>query len=148
MDGEVLERNVGLRPHSAALSNIVGWFFNEPETRHLHGLISVRVLVSPTRVRVPDLTFLAPPFEESEIVEIPPYLCIEILSPEDTMMAMQDRIDDYLQFGVGNVWVIDPWAIRGWVVTHAGWAVVRNGIIRTSDGLVTMSISAVLNDDD
>jgi len=39
------------------------------------------------------------------------------MSPDDTMAGMQDRIDDYLHFGVPNVWVIDPWKHRGWRVT-------------------------------
>lgn len=30
----------------------------------------------------------------------PPFICIEVLSKDDTLARMQDRIDDYLKFGV------------------------------------------------
>ncbi len=46
------------------------------------------------------------PFEE--IVRTPPLLCIEVLSPEDRMSDMQDKIDDYLAMGVQSVWVVNP----------------------------------------
>jgi len=42
------------------------------------------------------------------------------VSPDDTINGMQDGIDDYLQFGVPNVWVIDPEKHRGWRMTAEG----------------------------
>lgn len=38
----------------------------------------------------------------------PPVLAAEILSPENTMVEIDDRIDEYLDAGVLIVWVIDP----------------------------------------
>jgi Uma2 family endonuclease len=37
-----------------------------------------------------------------------PVLCIEVLSKDDTVRALEERIHDYLQFGVPTVWLIDP----------------------------------------
>jgi Uma2 family endonuclease len=34
-----------------------------------------------------------------QILTKPPFLCIEILSPEDRMRRIQQKIDDYLDFG-------------------------------------------------
>ena len=39
--------------------------------------------------------------------------CIEILSPEDTLRRMQERIDDYRRSGVANIWILDPATQRG-----------------------------------
>ncbi len=41
-------------------------------------------------------------------IRTPPFLCIEILSPSDRMSEMQERIDDYLEFGVPHVRAIYP----------------------------------------
>jgi Uma2 family endonuclease len=81
---------------------------------------------------------------DEEVFTAPPYLCIEIMSPDDTMAATQDRIDDYLRFGVPSVWVIDPWKHRGWVVTPRGWATVEGSVTRTADGRVAMPLADVL----
>jgi Uma2 family endonuclease len=35
-------------------------------------------------------------------------LVIEILSPEDCQSRFQDRIDDYIEFGIEHIWIIDP----------------------------------------
>ena len=54
------------------------------------------------------------PFEE--IVRTPPLLCIEVLSPTDSMTEMQDKIDDYLAMGVQAVWVVNPKRRKAFVV--------------------------------
>lgn len=43
-----------------------------------------------------------------EIVVVAPVLCIEVLSPEDRMSEIQEKVDEYLEMGVDSVWVIDP----------------------------------------
>ena len=38
----------------------------------------------------------------------PPLLCIEILSPSDTVEGMRERIHDYLNMGIPQVWLLAP----------------------------------------
>ena len=38
----------------------------------------------------------------------PPLLCVEVLSPEDTMQRTRERVRDFLEMGVPAVWVVDP----------------------------------------
>lgn len=100
--------------------------------------------VSSTCIRVADIVVCQLPLPEEEIFTIPPWLCIEVMSPDDTIAAMQDRIDDYLQFGVPNVWVVDRWKHRGCSVTAKGWATATDGIMRTADGRVELPLAEVL----
>ena len=78
------------------------------------------------------------------------YLGIDlVMSPDDTISAMKDRIDDYLHFGVPNVWVIDPYFTghgkhRGWHVAAEGSATVADAIMRTADGRIAMPLADVL----
>ncbi|WP_225154507.1 Uma2 family endonuclease, partial [Bradyrhizobium sp. NBAIM08] len=44
----------------------------------------------------------------------PPFICIEILSPEDRVPRVQNRIEDYVRFGVPYVWMFDPAQRRAW----------------------------------
>jgi len=46
---------------------------------------------------------------------------------------MQDRIDDYLKFGVRYVWVINPRSRRAWVHTSEGIHEAKDGILRTEN---------------
>ena len=45
----------------------------------------------------------------------PPYLCVEILSPEDTAVETLEKVREYMHFGVAWVWVIDPVSLTGQV---------------------------------
>jgi Uma2 family endonuclease len=67
-----------------------------------------RVQTSAKCYRIPDIcvTRKSSPFEA--IMTVPPLLCIEILSRDDRMSDMQEKVDDYLQMGVEVVWVVDP----------------------------------------
>jgi Uma2 family endonuclease len=140
IDGEVLERNVGKRRHAYAQTQIAVWF----DLPHLHALIALRMRVGPNRIRIPDVVVSEMPLPDEEVFTSPPYLCIEVLSPDDTIVAMQDRLDDYLNFGVPNVWVIDPYKHRGWHVTANGWATATAGTMHTADGRVAMPLVDVL----
>lgn len=144
IEGEVLERNVGERKHAIAQAEISAWFIQRKQTLRLRALTELRVRVTSLSVRIPDVVVSELPLPEEEVFTSPPYLCIEIMSPDDTIAAMQDRLDDYLQFGVPNVWVIDPWKHRGWQVTAEGWATAQGGIMRTADGRIALPLVEVL----
>jgi Uma2 family endonuclease len=144
IDGEVLERHVGEKKHGFAQLHIGAWFVSRRDTLRLEAFIELRTRISASRIRIPDVVVCEFPVPGEEVFTTPPYLCIEVMSPDDTVAAMQDRLDDYLQFGVPNVWVVDPWRHRGWHVTAEGWAVAADRIMRTSDGRVAMPLGDVL----
>src|SRR5258708_35374174 len=83
------------------------------------GLFTVpeqRVQSRADRFRVPDVCVLTDKPEGvpgRRIVTRPPYLCVEILSPEDTAVETLEKVGEYLSFGVNWVWVIDPVSCTG-----------------------------------
>ena len=92
-----------------------------------------RVQTRPDRFRVPDVCIVTDkPAGESgrRIVTSPPYLCVEILSPEDSAIETMDKVREYLNFGVAWVWVIDPVSLSGQV--HS-----RNGVVSVEDHIFT-----------
>jgi len=97
--------------------------------------------VSPTRYRIPDVTFLR--ISDEPIVTSPPFICIEVLSKDDTMDYMQEKIDDYLDFGVPYVWIINPRNKKAYVVTRAGMVEVTSGVLETKDPAISMPLSAL-----
>lgn len=144
VEGHVLERNVGKRRHAYAQMQIGIWFGRRTDPPRLQPLSELRMRVARNRVRIPDVVVCELPLPPEEIFTSPPYLCIEILSPEDTMAGLQEHLDEYLAFGVPNIWVIDPWKHRGWVVTATGWSLAVDGIMRTAGGRIAMPLADVL----
>jgi Uma2 family endonuclease len=107
VDGEVLERNLGGRKHGRLQLKLGAFFLARQEQWGTYAIVEQRVRVQPGRYRVPDVCVVLGATKE-EVLSVPPFLCIEILSPEDRMTRVWERIHDYFEMGVPNVWVIDP----------------------------------------
>ncbi|HWD98363.1 MAG TPA: Uma2 family endonuclease [Bryobacteraceae bacterium] len=139
VDGVILERNLGELPH-AWLETYLPRLF---EARGLIAIVELRTQVKPQRFRVPDVLVIDE-LPQDDIVRTPPYIVIEILSPEDRASALTEKLDDYLDFGVPNVWVIDP-SLR----TMSAWT--REGshkfttAAETSDGRVSIPLEEIFS---
>lgn len=140
VDGVVLERNVGERDHADWQLEIAAYLRERRKQWNIYVAIEARVQVSRTRYRVPDICVFLEPRPDEQIFTHPPFLCIEILSPEDRMSRMQVKIDDYLSFGVPYVWVIDPQTHKGWIYTSQGMTEVRDGVLRTHEPEITVPL--------
>lgn len=119
VDGEILERNMGELDHGGLQGIIIAWLYSRRKQLGIHVFPETRTQVAARRYRVPDiaLTLKKP---SGRILTEPPFLCIEILSPEDRVSRMEEKIDDYLRFGVRYVWLIDPRKKLAWSYTREG----------------------------
>lgn len=133
VDGEVQERNLGERDHSFIQKRLVQFLANREPQWGIEVYPEQRVQVSPTRFRIPDVAVVLGSTDE-QILRKPPFLCIEVLSPEDRMSRVRDRVQDYLDMGVPQVWVLDPQAKAAYTITPAeGWREVKDGTLRTGN---------------
>lgn len=142
VDGEVLERNVGEKGHSSAQMYAAAYLFNHRKEWGIWVYPEQRVQVSATRFRIPDICVIAGPEPEEEIFTHPPFICIEILSPEDRTSRMNQRIQDYLSFGVKHVWLIDPRNKQAFVCTEEGWREVKDAL-RAENPDVVLPLSEI-----
>ena len=102
--------------------------------------MSVRVRVSRTRIRVPDVT-VTKGVPAGQIVMDRRFRSIEILSPRDGFADMIERIYDYLAFGVHYVWVIDRKSRKGFVYTADSFHWAKDGILATTDPSIRLNIA-------
>lgn len=137
VDGTLVERNVGERDHSELQMALSAYLFNRRRELNIHVFPEQRVQVKATRFRVPDVCVVTGDKPREQILTSPPFLCVEILSKDDRMSEMQERIDDYLSFRVRSVWVIDPRTKRAYVHT-------LEGIRETKDALRTQNPDIVV----
>jgi Uma2 family endonuclease len=108
IDGEVRERNLGELPHASVQAFFTAFFTIRKREFGIRVYPELRVQVSDQRYRIPDILVLRNSDPADAIVKVAPLLCIEILSRDDRMTDMQEKVDDYLEMGVEMVWVIDP----------------------------------------
>lgn len=140
LDGELLERNVGEWDHSRLQLLLGQYLANGEKQWGVVVAIAQRVQIRATRFRVPDILVLTGGAPTGPIVNQPPFLCIELLSPRDRMAEMQDRIDDYLNFGVSYVWVINPRDRRAFVYTKERVQEVKDGVLSTDNPDIRVSL--------
>ena len=113
---------------------------------HVELFCERRMQVSPTRFRVPDVMLVREGNLLERIVRTPPLVCIEVLSPDDTLDSMQDRIDDYLAMGVEHIWSLNPRNRRAYVADAQGLhAVEELAVPGTGIRVATQEVFAGLN---
>ncbi|HWE84662.1 MAG TPA: Uma2 family endonuclease [Terracidiphilus sp.] len=120
VDGEVRERNVGKWEHARVQALLAAWFINHEDSWGIVSSTEQRVQVTRDRVRVPDLVVLSAA-PQPEVLNEPPLLVIEILSPDDSYSDTQERAQDYRAMGVATVWIVDPKTRTGRVCRGAEW---------------------------
>ena len=108
LDGEVVERNMGEIPHADVQGTLSHLLWRFRKTLGVRVLISTRIQISGRRFRIPDIGVWCDDNIGTGIPTVPPFLAVEILSPEDRMVRMTAKIQEYLSIGVEWVWVIDP----------------------------------------
>jgi Uma2 family endonuclease len=131
LDGRVVERNLGEQDHSWIQVVLASFFYSQRETIGTYPFTEQRMQVKATRFRIPDVCVVLGGRPKEQIFHAPPFLAIEILSKDDRAAALQDKLDDYRQFGISYVWVIDPGTQSG--VTYS----LKNGQYSMAPGLYT-----------
>jgi Uma2 family endonuclease len=96
VDGEVLERNFGDRDHSYIQAALGSYFFSRRKALNIEVFTEQRVQVRLNRFRIPDVCVVLGGTKE-KIFTAPPFLCIEILSPEDRKSRVWEWIHDFLK---------------------------------------------------
>ena len=66
----------------------------------------------PDTVRGPDVAYFDDVSNADDVLaeyaSIPPVVAVEVVSPEDRVNKIAAKVDEYLAFGVRQVWVVDP----------------------------------------
>jgi Uma2 family endonuclease len=107
-NGHIEERPMGERDHSDLQLQILLLLSNPFHRTLVSAHPELLVQTTPTNYRVPDVCVLRAGAPREQIVRTPPLLCIEVLSPEDTMSRTMVRVREFLSMGVREVWVLDP----------------------------------------
>jgi Uma2 family endonuclease len=110
VDGLTEERNVGTLDHSCMVSYLLWALSGKQEWKNwpVTPLPGLRMRVSPTRVRVPDVCVIARGGPREQILTHPPLAIFEVLDEEDRFSATMKKLEDFARFSVEYIWIIDP----------------------------------------
>jgi Uma2 family endonuclease len=114
VDGEIVVSPAGMR-HSAVALTIGSALVAFVRPRKLGGVYTadVGIILPNGNVRSPDVTFVSleklpggtSPESYGAVV---PDLAVEVLSPNDSLRRVGDKIGEYFECGVPLVWLVDP----------------------------------------
>ena len=143
VDGELVERNVGEKDHGR-LQLLIGAYLAKHEAKWgITAYSDTRTQILPTRFRLPDICVVLGEDEEDQILREPPFLCIEILSKDDRAADIQEKIEEYLTFGVKYVWIINHRNRLAYVHTSAGMTKAERGILKTADPEIVVPLAII-----
>src|SRR5450432_2866007 len=146
VDGEVMERNLGEYDHADLQGAVYAWFRLRRKEWNIRVVPEQRVRVGATRFRIPDVCVMSRDQPREQVITHPPLICIEILSKEDRLRRMQQRVTDYLNFGVPHVWIVDPETQRAYVCSALGFVEPANGVLEVPGTDIRLPLAELFAD--
>jgi Uma2 family endonuclease len=143
VEGELIERNMGEKDHGRLQFKIAMWIEIHCRNAGIFQFIEQRIQVSERRFRVPDVCVYVGTEPNDQVFHTPPLVCIEILSPDDRVARIRDKIRDYMRFGVRYVWVVDPKDRSAWIYTSEGAVESKDGVLRTQDPEIVVPLPEI-----
>jgi Uma2 family endonuclease len=146
LDGQLRERNVGEYDHSNLQGALVIWLGKRQREWKIRVLPEQRIRVSATLFRIPDVCVVSREQELEPVFTRPPLICIEVLSKDDTLRGMQERVDDYRAFGVPNIWILDPVKRRAYVCMLGDFREPGNQVLEVANSPIRIPLAELFSD--
>jgi Uma2 family endonuclease len=111
-DGELVERSLPDYLHSRTQGLLVMLLGALRKVFPVFVCPELRVQVRPGLIRIPDVSVYYPNEPQERVPAAPPFVAIEILSPDDRMTDVRNKLAEYRAWGVSHVWLVDPHSKR------------------------------------
>jgi Uma2 family endonuclease len=129
VDGVLEERNMGDWLHSLIQRNLI--IALSRKYPQFYAVPELRSQTKSTRYRLPDVcVLLAPP--KTKFLLDAAFLTIEILSEDDKMTKVIEKLDEYEGKGVPNIWLIDPRLRKMSIYSSGDLHEVRGDVMATA----------------
>jgi len=110
-DGELLERSLPDYLHGKTQLLLAAFFAALRKRLAIFPCTETRMKIRTGRYAIPDLAAFWPG-EPSRVPETPPLVVVEILSLDDRLAEVRDKLEEYKAWGVAHVWLVDPYSRR------------------------------------
>jgi Uma2 family endonuclease len=117
--GEIVERAMPDYTHGRTQVLLAVLLGRLSGSHSLLGCAGVRMKIASDVYRVADIALFTERPQDA-FPENPPLVVAEIVSPDDLHCDLLQKLDEYLAWGVANIWVVDPMTKRFSAYTHLG----------------------------
>jgi Uma2 family endonuclease len=114
-DGELVERSLPDYLHSKTQGLLILLLGALRKAFPVFVCPELRVRVRPGLIRIPDVSVYYPNEPQESVPTTPPFVAIEILSPDDRMTNVRNKLAEYRAWGITHVWLVDPHSKRMYV---------------------------------
>ena len=145
LDGEVVGRNWGEIPHSTVQANLIGLLAGLRRDLKVRVLPEIRIRIHSRRYRVTDIAVWRDDNIGDRIPTVPPFLVVEVLSPEDRVFRLHTKIQEYLSIGVEWIWLVDPDERSALCYSRQNPSGIVCDVLRTENPVIEMPIDRAFN---
>ena len=118
--GELVDRPMPTFAHAEAQAILVGLFRQLRRSHPVHGVTELRVRLGEDLFRIPDIVLYVGPRPTEAVPSMPPFVAVEITSPDDRHQDLIKKLEEYVTWGVAHVWVVEPELRRLYVYNEGG----------------------------
>src|ERR1017187_9314221 len=140
VDGVLVERNLGDWLHSLIQSNVL--FALRRKYPHLKVVAELRSSTTGKRYRLPDVCVLLTAPKTRYLLHAA-FLVVEVLSESDVMSVVIEKLKEYANKGVQNIWLIDPRLQLMCAYSQSALVEFEGEVISTADRSVELSRSEI-----
>jgi Uma2 family endonuclease len=107
-DGQLVERTLPDYLHSKTQGLLIFLFALAGRTMPLFVSPELRLKIRQGRYLIPDISIFYGVEPTISVPDHPPLVTIEILSPDDRLPKVEEKLEEYHNWGVKHVWLVDP----------------------------------------
>jgi Uma2 family endonuclease len=120
----------GRERHSWLHTALAAYLFNRRRPWHIRVYSSPSIWIAPNKCPVPDLAVVSGEEPAEQALQMPPQLVIELVLPEDGTIRVNNKIQQWRDFGVPYVWVVDPETLESELHDGRGRTSLDDGVLR------------------
>jgi len=110
--GEIREMTPSGLEHGLITSRLHYLLYTEKAGHLIAAETGFKIFTEPDTVRAPDIAFIKKEKLDKKIVKgyssVIPDLVVEVISPSDIYLDVEEKIADWISAGVPLVWVVNP----------------------------------------
>ncbi len=107
-DGKVIERGIPDWFHSRTQSLLAHFFREKEKTHNIQGATELRVKLRTGRHAIPDVSIFWPAEPAGSVPDRLPLIAIEIISADDRIADVLEKLREYASAGIPHLWILDP----------------------------------------
>jgi len=111
-DGEIVERSLPDLLHSFTQGLLVAFFVALRKRLPVFVYPELRLRVRSGLYLIPDVSVFHPSKPQMSVPDAPPLVAMEILSTDDRLTKVREKLEEYRTWGVPHVWLVDPYTKR------------------------------------